>query len=62
LLGDDLLVAPVVEEGAVSRDIYIPTGSWRDEADPAHPIYTGPRWLRGYVAPLEVLPYFTRAA
>jgi hypothetical protein len=36
-------------------------GMWRDEVDPAHPVYTGPVWLEAYPAPLEALPYFTRA-
>ncbi|XP_047121999.1 myogenesis-regulating glycosidase-like [Schistocerca piceifrons] len=60
LLGEDLLVAPVLEEGAVSRDIYLPRGSWRDEADPKHPVIEGLVWLTNYSAPLSVLPYFTR--
>ncbi len=37
-------------------------GMWRDEVDPAHPVYTGPIWLEAYPAPLQTLPYFTRAA
>jgi hypothetical protein len=36
-------------------------GLWRDEVDPAHPVYTGPIWLEAYPAPLQTLPYFTRA-
>ncbi len=28
LLGPDLLVAPVVEEGATSREVYLPPGTW----------------------------------
>ncbi|XP_049939040.1 myogenesis-regulating glycosidase-like [Schistocerca serialis cubense] len=62
LLGEDLLVAPVLEEGAVSRDIYLPRGIWRDEADAKHPVIEGPIWLTNYSAPLSVLPYFTRAS
>ncbi len=60
LLGDDVLVAPVLERGAVTKDVYLPTGLWRDEVDPEHPLYTGPIWLQAYPAPLETLPYFTR--
>lgn len=30
LLGDSLLVAPVVEEGATTRDLYLPPGTWFD--------------------------------
>ena len=39
-------MAPVLEEGAVSRDIYLPRGRWRDEANPEHPVYNGPVWIR----------------
>lgn len=62
LLGDDLLAAPVLEPGAVSRDIYLPRGLWRDEVDPLHPIFTGPLWIRGYPAPLDTLPHFIRVS
>lgn len=62
LLGDDVLVAPVLEKGSLERDIYLPVGTWRDEADPAHPTYAGPIWLTSYPAPLDTLPYFTRVS
>ncbi|KAK4005613.1 hypothetical protein OUZ56_007313 [Daphnia magna] len=62
LLGDDVLVAPVLQTGAVTKDIYLPKGVWRDEADPSHPVYTGPMWLYSYSAPLDILPYFTRVS
>lgn len=61
LLGEDILVAPVLEQGARSRDIYLPKGRWRDEVKPDHPVYKGRRWLRHYKADLTTLPYFTRA-
>ena len=61
LLGDQVLVAPVLEEGVVTRDVYLPTGTWRDgnkvEAGPI----IGPLWIRDYDAPLFVLPYFVKA-
>ena len=33
LLGDDLLVAPLLEENAVSRRVYLPEGTWFDFFD-----------------------------
>ncbi|KAJ8676163.1 hypothetical protein QAD02_011949 [Eretmocerus hayati] len=58
LLGEEILVAPVVREGAVSRDIYLPSGKWQDSR--TGEIYSGPRWLWDYPAPLNVLPYFNK--
>ncbi|XP_046997934.1 myogenesis-regulating glycosidase-like [Schistocerca americana] len=62
LLGDDLLVAPVMYRTATRRDIYLPKGYWRDEVDPEHPTIRGPTWLYAYPAPLNTLPYFTRVS
>lgn len=58
LVGDDLLVAPVVEPGARSRDIYLPTGNWKGMIDGG--VHNGPNWIRNYEVPLEELPYFLR--
>ena len=45
LLGDSVLVAPVLEEGAVSRDIYLPKEVWRDENNPEN-VHVGPKLLK----------------
>lgn len=59
LLGDSILVAPVIEEDAVTRDVYLPAGMWFDPIQEV--INIGPKWLRNYPAPLDVLPHFIRA-
>jgi len=60
MLGEDILVAPVVYEGATSRNIYLPQGTWRAELTNGTRTYIGPRWLENFPAPLDVLPFFTK--
>lgn len=62
MLGENILVAPVLVEGATSRHIYLPKGMWRDENHPASPLVSGRVWLIDYPASLEVLPWFTRVS
>jgi alpha-glucosidase (family GH31 glycosyl hydrolase) len=56
LLGPDLLVAPVVQEGATSRRVYFPQGCWVDSDGNR---YAGRRAAL-VQAPLAKLPYFRR--
>lgn len=58
-MGEDILVAPVLEEGKVSRNVYLPRGVWTDQYNGES--YTGPIWLNDYPANLSVLPYFIRS-
>lgn len=58
-LGDDLIVAPVVTKGAVTRDIYLTQGTWRDVFDPTF-VVQGGQYLRDFDAPLSKLPTFQR--
>ncbi|XP_023215385.1 uncharacterized protein LOC111618155 isoform X1 [Centruroides sculpturatus] len=58
LVGDELLVAPVLEEGSRSRDIYLPRGTWKDEL--RNNTHSGPIWLRKYSVDLKELPRFTQ--
>ena len=59
MLGDSILVAPILEEGASSRDIYLPNEVWRDENNPEN-IHFGPKWIKDYSADIGTLPFFTR--
>jgi alpha-glucosidase (family GH31 glycosyl hydrolase) len=58
LWGKDILVAPVVEQGATSRNVYLPKGDWYD-------FWTGEHMEGGreVVRPvdLETIPLFVRA-
>ncbi|MDR3598390.1 TIM-barrel domain-containing protein [Clostridium sp.] len=58
LYGADILIAPIIYEGATSRDVYLPKGSdWTD----AHTgkIYNGGQTITTE-APIEVIPVFLR--
>jgi alpha-glucosidase (family GH31 glycosyl hydrolase) len=56
LLGEDLMIAPVVEKGARRRSVVFPPGRWRGEDGV---IVEGPI-TREVDAPLERLPRFAR--
>ncbi len=58
--GSEVMVAPVMTEGAVSRKVIFPEGcTWVDYYDPARR-YEGGTELADYPAPLDHLPLFVR--
>jgi alpha-D-xyloside xylohydrolase len=58
MFGPDLLVAPVLYEGARSRDVYLPKdSSWRDAW--TNEFYSGGQWLTAD-APLDRIPLYLR--
>ncbi len=59
LWGRDVLVAPVLEQGAKERRVIFPEGLWADYRDPSK-LYKGGDTIT-YAAPLDVLPLFVRA-
>ena len=58
LLGDDLLVAPVLKDGEISRPVYLPKGGWCDFWSTR--CYNGPIQLPAVDAPLDRVPLFVR--
>lgn len=56
LLGDALLVAPVIKKGAVTKKVWLPSGKWRYVNGE---IYNGGRAVV-VPAPLSCLPYFIK--
>lgn len=59
LWGDDVLVAPVMQQGAVSRKVVFPEGEWIDFFNPSQRYAGGTE--AEVDAPLEKLPLFVRA-
>ena len=58
-IGEDVIVAPVVCQGASHRAVYLTAGEWRDITDP-DVVYQGGRWIEDFSAPLGKLPIFVR--
>jgi alpha-glucosidase (family GH31 glycosyl hydrolase) len=58
LIGDKVLVAPVIEQGATSRAVYLPQGSWTDYW--TSNILDGGKQVTA-TAPLQQIPIFVRA-
>src|SRR5690606_9351200 len=58
LFGEELLVAPVVEEGVTYRKVYLPKGNWLDYNNPKKN-FKG-RQSIDYDTPLEVIPMFVK--
>ena len=58
LLGDDLLVAPILDE-ADKRDVYLPAGIWRPLFGKSE--IKGGQWLRNIEVPFAQIPVYARA-
>ncbi|XP_064619832.1 myogenesis-regulating glycosidase-like isoform X2 [Lineus longissimus] len=56
LIGDTVLVAPMLEKGKSKRNIYLPRGNWQDPFKGM--IIEGGIWLKHYSVPDNVVPYF----
>ncbi|KAM9377482.1 SITS-binding protein [Pholidichthys leucotaenia] len=60
LIGDEVLVAPVVERGAVQRDIYLPDGGFQWQDSQNAQVFDGGTFLQDYPVPLEAVAVFLR--
>lgn len=58
LVGDSVLVAPILRQGARARSVYLPTGTWHDYWTGV--VQTGQRHILAE-APLDRIPLYIRA-
>jgi len=56
MIGDSLLVAPVLEKNAVKRTVLVPKGIWKNEAGI---IFKGPKTVE-MNAEIDILPYLVK--
>ncbi|XP_054160917.1 myogenesis-regulating glycosidase-like [Oppia nitens] len=57
-IGNDIIVAPVVDEGHTERDIFLPNGWWKDEI--SMQVIRGGKWMRKYQVPVDKVAVFIR--
>ncbi|KAJ8301025.1 hypothetical protein KUTeg_022544 [Tegillarca granosa] len=57
MVGDDILVAPVLQKGADQRDVYLPAGKWKNDLTGGE--INGGKWIKGVKADLRQIPTFT---
>jgi len=58
MFGPDILVAPILYKGDISRKVYLPEGAkWKDVN--SEQIFNGGQWIN-YNAPLEIIPLFLK--
>lgn len=58
LIGDAMVVAPILEDNGRQRDVYLPKGEWADNLRSR--VYSGPLWLRDYHVALNEIATFSR--
>jgi myogenesis-regulating glycosidase len=58
LVGDEILVAPVLFPKQTTREVYFPPGVWRDHW--SGELFSGPSVVENYPAPLNKLPFFIK--
>ena len=60
MLGEHLLVAPILNKNQDSREVYLPEGSWWQETGRELQVYEGGQWLADYKVGLYEIASFNR--
>ncbi|XP_032588389.1 myogenesis-regulating glycosidase isoform X2 [Drosophila mojavensis] len=57
-VGEELIVAPILDAGLEEREVYLPQGVWKDGIDGS--LRKGSRWMHGYRVPKDKIAYFRK--
>lgn len=57
-IGEELIVAPVLQSGVRQREVYLPAGVWKDGIDGS--LRKGSRWIHNYRVSEEQIAYFQK--
>ena len=57
-IGEELIVAPVLVPKVREREVYLPSGVWKDGMDGS--LRKGNRWLHHYPVPPDKIAYFVK--
>ncbi|KAM7348782.1 myogenesis-regulating glycosidase isoform 1-T1 [Cochliomyia hominivorax] len=57
-VGEEMIVAPILEEDSEEREVYLPQGVWKDGIDGS--LRKGSRWIHNYKVAKEKIAYFIK--
>uniref|UniRef100_A0A0K8WHT9 Putative family 31 glucosidase KIAA1161 n=1 Tax=Bactrocera latifrons TaxID=174628 RepID=A0A0K8WHT9_BACLA len=57
-VGEELIVAPILEKKSDEREVYLPQGVWKDGIDGS--LRKGSRWMHNYKVPKDKIAHFVK--
>ncbi|XP_065366290.1 myogenesis-regulating glycosidase isoform X1 [Calliphora vicina] len=57
-VGEEMIVAPILEKDSEEREVYLPQGVWKDGIDGS--LRKGSRWIHNYKVAKEKIAYFIK--
>ncbi|KAL7019628.1 hypothetical protein ACKWTF_011184 [Chironomus riparius] len=57
-VGEQIIVAPIIEKGVTTREVYLPEGVWKDGIDGS--LRKGSRWIHNYRVMENQIAYFVK--
>lgn len=65
MVGENIVVAPILQKGQRERSVFLPRGSWQkidpSTCKPTGPVLSGPQTIENVSAPLDEMLFYVRA-